>query len=297
MVSEREDMPGRWKCGNLLFAPKSSVDYCGDYCVIVVREVRRLEHLRTAIYNPKSYFPHFFFLRDFDSRRKEERMQLISRSLPAALTISAIVICLVTPFAQGFVFRAVPGTRKCFGEDLLEDIRYEVRTKMSRSLAAFTIVTMTGPDNQPIFESQGTDEEVTHLIEARVVGVHTACFTFKSSAQHAASSSSSAMDVSIDIEDFRDVEARKAREETHDEKIMAPNPAMIQAHYVEQAVTHIHRDYTYLKEREAQMRDTNESTNTRTWAVSVVTVIAVLAVSFVRHYKLQRFLVMKKMLD
>jgi hypothetical protein len=219
-------------------------------------------------------------------------------SLRSLLLCTLILLLAASGAVSGFVFNAAAGTRKCFGEELLEGIRYEVSTRMSRSLAAFTIVTMTAPDNQPIFESQSSEEEVVHLVEARTAGVHTVCFNFKSGASHVlASGRVSHREVALVVEDYRDIEARKVREESHDDKVKSPNPAMIQAQYIEQAVNHIHRDYTYLKEREAQMRDTNESTNTRTWAVSLVTVICVLAVSYVRHYKLQRFLVMKKMLD
>jgi hypothetical protein len=206
----------------------------------------------------------------------------------------ALLLCFINS-AEGFIFTLEPGKRKCFTEELSTRERVRFQFQMAASYAPFVTTTITGPDGGRLFEKKPSPRDHQEWIYPYRAGAYAICF----SSQERSKLSAASFEVTLKIQDATAVQneenAKRARE--RDSQADRRRPIMDQAAFIEQGVDTLHRDYAYLKEREIAMRDTNESTNTRTWAVTVVTVLIVLTVSFLRFYTLKRYLQKKKILE
>ena len=211
------------------------------------------------------------------------------------LAIVVVVVVLGAQSADAFAFNLVPGTKKCFQEDLSTRERVRVKYQMAMSYASFVGVTITGPDGARLFERKHAGRDHSEWIMPYKAGSYAICFSSKAKAQLSAVSTEIVLEV-MDETSVQNHEHQR-RQRSENAKADRRRPLMDQAQFIEQGVETLHRDYQYLKEREMAMRDTNESTNSRTIGVTVVTIIIVGVVGFLRFYTLRRHLISKKILD
>lgn len=220
---------------------------------------------------------------------------LPSSSALLRLFVVALLLLVCTD-AVFITFTGVPGERKCFSDDLLGFSRYELQYKMTRALTSFVSVAVTDPAGLRVLEHAVVQPESRDYFHTHDASEYTVCFNFHKKA----ALSSTSLDVTFELMEER--QAVSLREQVENRRaakaqLSQNSPAFAQAAYIESSLEAIHRDYLYLKQREESMRNTNEDTNTRTWAFSLVTVIVVAAVTWLRHMKLKRFLQRKKILD
>lgn len=212
------------------------------------------------------------------------------------LLLVCVLVSLASSVVSGFTFTPVAGEKKCFTYELLGLVRYELRYKMARSLTPFATLSVTGPQSAKVFSHPVALEDVKEVFTTSEAGEYTLCFNINKKAANSASR----MDIQLEVQDEREAESLRQRlSARHAQKSIAAenSPALAQAAYIESAVDSIHRDVQYLKEREAGMRNTNEDTNTRSWAFTIITVAVVAGSTYLRHYKLKSFLIKKKILD
>jgi p24 family protein delta-1 len=212
------------------------------------------------------------------------------------IAVLAIAAILLTTSVSGFTFTPVAGEKKCFTYELLGLVRYELRYKMARSLTPFATLSVTGPQSAKIFSHAVALEDVKEVFTTGEAGEYSLCFNINKKAANSASR----MDIQLEVQDEREAENQRQRlSARHAQKSIAAenSPSLAQAAYIESAIDSIHRDVQYLKQREADMRNTNEDTNTRAWAFTIVTVAVVAGSTYLRHYKLKSFLIKKKILD
>jgi p24 family protein delta-1 len=214
-------------------------------------------------------------------------------------TVVLIAVCM-SAFCGGgvsaFTFNPIAGDKKCFTFELLEHNRYEIKYRMARSLTPFVTVALTGPQSVKMFSHPAAFEESNEVFTTMEAGEYAVCFNVNSKA----AVSASRMDILFELMDERDAVGMRQRLTARNaQKAIATenSPSLAQASYIESAVESIHRDIQYLKQREADMRNTNEDTNTRAWAFTIITIAVVVASTFLRHYKLKSFLIKKKILD
>jgi hypothetical protein len=212
----------------------------------------------------------------------------------AVVAVLAVAALSAAP-AAAFAFHLVPGTQKCFTEELGTTQRTHLTWHMSKSHAHFVSVTMTRGDGVAVLEHKRAEPEYEHVFQPQVAGDHTICFH----SHEKASVSAASFDVTLTM--LSEYEYNDQKAYRHDKASGIKNEKnkalMNQARYIEHNLHMVHDLYKYLKEREAMMRDTNESTNGRTLWITVFTVLFVGAVRYLHHVTLRRHLRAKKFLD
>ena len=202
--------------------------------------------------------------------------------------VAVLLFCVAV---DAFGFKLQPGDKKCFSEEFSRHVRYQIHYRMPKSLATFVSVALTGPNNDRIFSHPKALPRSDDIITTYDAGVYTVCFAVASKAKGFSSN-----DVLLDIRDEREVLEENRRRENEKQGIKL-SPAMVQAAYIDQSVQGLRHEYEYLKQREAEMRVTNESLCTRAWSFTVVMLCVATAVSVLKHFRLKKFLVAKKLLD
>jgi hypothetical protein len=210
-----------------------------------------------------------------------------------ALAACVALVALSAMPATAFTFNLAPGSSKCFTEELGTLHRVELHYKMAKSHATFVSITLTGPDGTALFQQKVAETDYKHYFHPNVAGEHALCFHSK---ERAALSLSSFM-VTVTLLPEYEVETQRTYDHGKQEKNDNNYPLVNQARYIEHNLAAMHAEYAYLKEREIEMRDTNESTNSRTVWITTLTVLSVVAIRLLHHYTLRRHLKAKRILE
>lgn len=210
-----------------------------------------------------------------------------------ATLVAAALLVLCAPAAHGFVFELMPGETKCFTEELGTMHRVQLYYHMAKSHAAFVAVAVTGPSGTAIFQQQHAERTYSHYFHPIEAGEHAVCFSSIEKAHRSATSFKVIMTLLPEYE----VEAQKPHD-PNDKAMNDHNKALMnQARYIETNIEALKGEYQYHKERETDMRETNEATNSRTIWVTVLTILFVGAVRGLHHITLRRYLKAKKILE
>eukprot|EP00672_Neobodo_designis_P021755 CAMPEP_0174830670 /NCGR_PEP_ID=MMETSP1114-20130205/2653_1 /TAXON_ID=312471 /ORGANISM="Neobodo designis, Strain CCAP 1951/1" /LENGTH=218 /DNA_ID=CAMNT_0016064473 /DNA_START=33 /DNA_END=689 /DNA_ORIENTATION=- len=212
-------------------------------------------------------------------------------AITAALVVAA---CLAAP-AAAITFHLAPGTTRCFTEELGTLHRVQLHYKMAKAHAAFVSVSITSPDKVVIFQQKHAERDFTHYFHPITAGDHAVCFN----SVEKASRSATDFKVVLSLLPEYEVESQKPHDPTqsatgHNDKNKA---LMNQARYIEQNLDALHNEYRYLIAREGRMRITNETTNSRTVWVTMLTIGFLAIVRGLHHYTLRRYLKAKKILE
>lgn len=221
-------------------------------------------------------------------------MQLRLLSSFVAIVASFALVALSTT-ADGFSFFAVPDGSKCFTEELSAS-RYLLTYRMRMGLAQVSSLTVTGEaDAIKLFSktplSSGYDSV---SLNPQRAGVYTICFRAD---RRANSISPDHMLVDYELELEAIAVDRNNRRYAGKSESSGENPAISQAEYIEKSAKTMEDWVKYFRGREAELRNTNESTNTYIVVATVLTFLFVAVVGALWQAKLQQFLVRKKILD
>ena len=214
------------------------------------------------------------------------------RQIAVAFLLAAVAVAS----ADALTFHLAPGGSRCFTEELGTLHRVQLYYRMAKSHAAFVSVAITSPDKVVIFQQKHAERQYSHYFHPISAGEHAVCFT----STEKASRSTPDFSVTVSMLPEYEVEAQRPRDykEAVDKKTNDHNKALMnQARYIESNLDALHNEYRYLKQREVKMRDTNESTNTRTVVITVITIAFLGVVRGLHHYTLRRYLKTKKILD
>jgi hypothetical protein len=216
------------------------------------------------------------------------------------MAFGALILCLVvaivsTPTAA-ITFHLAPGGTRCFTEELGTLHRVQLFYRMAKSHAAFVSVSITSSDKVIIFQQKTAEKEYAHYFHPIKAGEHAVCFTSVEKASKSASDFSVVFSLlpeyEVDSQKPHDYVAASGTKEND-----LNRPLMNQAQYIEQNLEALHNEYKYLKQREARMRTTTETVNSRTAWVTILTIIVVGGIRLLHHYTLKRYLKAKKFLD
>ena len=214
--------------------------------------------------------------------------------MPTAwLLTAAVALTLAATPGAAFTFSLLPGSSKCFTEELGTLHRVELHYTMAKSHATFVSVTLTGPDGTALFQQKMAETDYKHYFHPNVAGEHALCFHSKEKASYSASS----FFVTVTLLPEYEVDSQRSYDAAKQQKNDNNYPLVNQARYIEQNLQAMHGEFQYLKEREMAMRDTNESTNSRTVWITVLTVLTVVGIRALHHVTLRRHLKSKRILD
>lgn len=212
------------------------------------------------------------------------------------LFLTALVIALCgaqVASATAFQFPVAANAKKCFTEELSTN-RYSLIFSMRRALARFVSVTVTGEKGLKLWEQRDVDEETRAVLVPPLAGPYTICYHVNKKAKSI--TFPLLIDMDLELESVQMERARKAYAAEGDD---APHedPAIPQAEYLDRTIRAVKDAYDYFRTREAALRNTNESSNTRMTVLTVLAIIMVVVVTVLKEYKLQGFLKKKKFLD
>lgn len=212
-----------------------------------------------------------------------------------AVLVCIALVALVATQSAAMTFHLAPGHTRCFTEELGTLHRVQLYYRMAKSHAAFVSVSITSPDKVVIFQQKHAEKEFHHFFHPIKAGDHAVCFT----SVEKASKSVPDFAVAFSLLPEYEVESQKPKDYSSEgPKANEHNrPLMNQAKYIETNLDALHNEYQYLKQRDQAMRQTNESTNTRTVWVTVFTIGFLAVVRGLHHYTLRRYLKAKKILE
>jgi hypothetical protein len=210
-----------------------------------------------------------------------------------------MLLVLIVHHTAAFRFGLSPAETKCFTTELEASSTWHTTVRCPRGYHKFVGYTVTGPappgahPGQLVTEASCTHGHLTHTFTISVSGDHVFCFHAdpKAKIPHRLQGLG-APQITFELMDS----------DTFVLEGIADSPVALtgvksQVDYVRRSAHSMEEEFRHFKDREAELRDTNESTNARTLWVTVTTVAVVVLASLYRHTALVRHLRRHKMLD
>ena len=194
------------------------------------------------------------------------------------------------------MFTLKPGTTKCFTVALSAGEEHEVYYKMAKSHAAFVNVYLHDARGITIFSHTVAESEHTHRFHCERPGDHGLCLKSKERA-------TGSFEVTVELRDtsllqFNMQRALEEAEIASGATSNKDNQGLVhQAQYIQSTIRTVQSEYTYLKEREIQLRDSIEETNSSAMWMTIWTVVIMIVVRMLYQYTLKRHLEKKRILS
>jgi len=199
-------------------------------------------------------------------------------------------LILFVEFGHSFFFDLQRGEEKCYSEDVLSNFLitgdyYVVEPKHNMVLQLKVIE----PEGSIIYEK--VDDKGTFKFTTHSEGEFKFCFVddfrpgLPSSPQPPRRVS-----IKLTIQSSQAVDNAQAATKEHVE------PLQIDLMDVEEEVNALKNEFLYMKRREEAMRDTNESTNSRSAWMSLLCIAIMLSTSFWQIFYLKRYFRIKKLI-
>lgn len=204
-----------------------------------------------------------------------------------------LLVCIAaTVAANAFTFEIDPNSKVCFTEEIPSKSDFYVAYSASDAYAKFIDVKLFSPSLETIYSNNGK-QKGQYKSQSTYGGDYKLCFYSRQASGLIRSSSVlNAHLVTVKFEygarssDYRDLAVQ--------EKL---KPIETQMRALEDVVRSIHTEYIYLKDKEAEMRSTNESMSRRMVWISITIMIffGLFWVLQLRHLK--QYFRKKRMID
>eukprot|EP01059_Diplonema_ambulator_P022097 TRINITY_DN368_c0_g1_i4.p1 TRINITY_DN368_c0_g1~~TRINITY_DN368_c0_g1_i4.p1 ORF type:complete len:208 (+),score=54.31 TRINITY_DN368_c0_g1_i4:73-696(+) len=168
----------------------------------------------------------------------------------------AVALLAVIGVAEGFTFTLAARDYKCFHEELPHDYDFGGSWSATPGYTQFIDVRGTNPQGTGVYEDKGLDKG-QYFLTTTSAGDHTVCF-YNRLIQGSVYQPTLSRDITFEI-----FEGAKSHDYDQIAKVEHLKPIEVNLRMMEDTVRAIHAEYQYFKEREHEMRDTSESTNSR----------------------------------
>jgi hypothetical protein len=198
----------------------------------------------------------------------------------------ALFLCMMTAHAVQFDIKR--RTEKCLSDEVAQGSLVVVHYDILGNVHGRTGVSLLIKDPQGKYLKEDPDIDLStqdihkFSFSAEAAGTYTMCFF---------NSNEFVMRVSLDFK--HGVEAKDYSEIAKREHLM---PVEKELRKMEDTVDEIHREMLYMREREAAMRNTNESTNSRVLWFSSFSIFVLLAMGLWQIVYLKKFFKSKKLI-
>lgn len=207
-------------------------------------------------------------------------------------TIACVVVVSLTcaSLADAFAFDLPAKSYRCFTEELPTGVELKIQFAALPGYAQFIDVKLSDPHSKVLWEESAADK-ATFAETIVLGGDYALCFY---SRMVPGTKFQEGMKRVINLEVLTGTE-------THDYQSLATKehlkPLEVNLRIMEDTVRSLHQEYTYYKEREEAMRDTNEHLNAKVMWVTIVlmSLIVVFSLWQVRHLK--SYFRKKRMID
>ena len=211
---------------------------------------------------------------------------------PTLSVLGLLLSCsLLAAHATAFSFDLHAKKQRCFTEELPTGVEMALNFAAAPGYAQFVDVKVTDPMNKVMWQSDSGSDRGKFTTTITHGGDYAICF-YSRMVPGTTHTEGMKRTIAFDL---------KTGTDTHDYAKVASEehlkPMEVNLRVMEDIVRSVHGEYVYYKERETEMRDTNEHMNTRvTWATIITMMIIVFfALWQVRHLK--HYFRRKRMID
>lgn len=218
----------------------------------------------------------------------------MARTAPATARLAAVCAALWLGAASSLQIDLAARSRRCVGEQLLDDTLAKLTVSTvalgKGSLTASESAAPTGvrvsvadPEARELYAEGLSHDVVTFTFTADADGTHDICF--KNAAREPRR-------VRFDLQ--KDVIATKDYSELVRHEHL--KPLELQFRMAEDTLDQVYAEMDYMRKREARLRQTSDSTNTRLRAFSILSVGALVGVALWQVAYLRNFFKVKKLM-
>lgn len=203
-----------------------------------------------------------------------------------AATVTALVLFGST--ASAINFQLAPNTRRCFVEEIPGGTDFKVTYACQPGYGQFTDVGVFDPSGTTIL-SRAAENKGTHSFHTQKGGDYTLCFSCRAAnVAKTAEKTTVAFTFKVGSEgvDYTSL-ATKAK----------LKPMEVQLRVMEDTVRSIHGEYVYYKEKEAEMRATNEHMTAKVVWMAVLVIAIFIVFSYLQLRHLKSYFRKKRMID
>eukprot|EP01111_Echinosteliopsis_oligospora_P009534 TRINITY_DN280_c0_g1_i2.p1 TRINITY_DN280_c0_g1~~TRINITY_DN280_c0_g1_i2.p1 ORF type:complete len:241 (+),score=39.03 TRINITY_DN280_c0_g1_i2:64-723(+) len=204
--------------------------------------------------------------------------------------------------AHGILFEVKPGVKRCVSEELRRDTlvsgTYEVSDKLTKSSTvpyehaarAYQMDFVIEDPKGIVVYSKNDVSSGSFAHHTEIDGEYKMCFT-DNTRKGVPSLNIQSRTVFLALKSG--VEARDYAEVAKKENLQ---PLEVELRKIEDATERVKDDMLYLKQREEEMRDTNESTNTRVVNLSIFSTLVLVSTAIFQIVYLKRYFQVKKLI-
>ncbi|XP_031554076.1 transmembrane emp24 domain-containing protein 10-like [Actinia tenebrosa] len=201
-------------------------------------------------------------------------------------SLLCLVICDVILLVSSLSFTLPSGSRKCLKEDVHKDVLVTGEYKLSEAPHQKTHLKVTESTGHVLY-SKDDATKGKFAFTTDDYEMYEVCFE-----SEASTSGGSDREIFVNIK--HGVEAKNYEDLGKAEKL---KPMEIELKRMEDLADAIVNDFAYMRQREQEMRDTNESTNSRVLYFSVFSILCLFGLATWQLFYLRRFFIAKKLIE
>lgn len=199
--------------------------------------------------------------------------------------VAALLVCATA--VHGFVFQLPSGTERCFTQEIPSNTDVKIGYSSEDAYGDFLDCVISNPEGAPVFTKVGVNNEVyaEHILNG---GEYTICFTSRLASRSAKVARNIMLTVQIGA-DAKDYSKMATTDKLR--------PMEVQMRVMEDTVAEVHNEFEYLRNREAEMRSTNEHMTAMVMWMSIGLILLFAAFSYLQMRHLKRYFKKKRMID
>lgn len=217
-------------------------------------------------------------------------MRRLSFSSTTVLATLAAVL-LFTSAVSAINVELSPGSKRCFIEEVPSGTDFKITYVAKPGYAQFIDTTVLNPEGEPVFAEVG-QMKGSYGGRAQGGGDYSLCFSSRVTAGARVGKGDQKPSVAFHF---------KVGTEGIDYSTLATKeklkPMEIQLRVMEDTVRSIHGEYVYYKEKEAEMRSTNEHMTAKVVWMAVLVIIIFIVFSYLQLRHLKSYFRKKRMID
>lgn len=210
--------------------------------------------------------------------------------LPATAVVAVVglLLLLILPSgAHGFVFELASGTERCFIQEIASDTDLRLVYNADPAYGDFIDVIMTNPDGVPEFQRMAKDSDA-YVGRTQLGGEYTFCITSRQGAKSTKQKRSVLLVIQMGA-DTKDYASLVTKDKMR--------PMEVQMRVMEDTVQEVHKEFLYLRAREAEMRSTNEHMTSMVMWMSILLIALFGIFWYLQLRHLKRYFKKKRMID
>lgn len=208
------------------------------------------------------------------------------------LLLVALALCVAINSAQALMFYLTPSVRKCLKEEIHKDILVKGDYEITEVPGHHTKLEVVDSKNHILYNKEEAVKG-KFAFTTDEYDVFQICFhTFLSPQAQQMNNGNQVKEVRINVK-----HGTEAKDYENLAKVEKLKPLEIELRRLEDLSQDIVSDFTYMKEREEQMRDTNESTNSKVLYFSIFSMCCLLGLAIWQVLYLRRYFKAKKLIE